>query len=118
MNNDIFDKESCHVRLDHYFIHLGCYLPYWIKFLFSKPFNKPNQVKDLDLLDQVKLMLDVQADASDEIIIDKCKKFIHLHKIIENTRARRRLENGHHVLLQSIYLSFYVLFYVIISVFQ
>lgn len=92
MNNDIFDKESSHVKWHHYFIHLGYYLPYWIKFFFSKPFNKPNQVKDLDLLDQVKLMLDVQADASDEIIIDKCKKFIHLHRIIENTRARRRLE--------------------------
>lgn len=93
MNNDIFnDNEHCHIKWYHYFIHLGYYLPYWIRFFFSKPFNRPNQVKDLDLLDQVKLMLDVQADASDAIIIDKCKKFIHLHRIIENTRARRRLE--------------------------
>lgn len=92
MNKDIFDKNEHSIKWYHYFLHLGYYIPYWIKFFFSEPFNKQVPVKDLDLLEQVKLLLDVQSDAKDTVFIDTCKGFIHLHRIIENTRARKRLE--------------------------
>lgn len=71
----------------HYFIHLGYYIPYWLKFFFSKPFKE--EKRDLNLLEQVNSLLDVSATNEN---IEKCKELVHLHRIVENTKARRRLE--------------------------
>lgn len=67
--------------------HLGYYISHSIKSFFSKPYKE--EKKDLDLLDQVSSLLDVSTTNDN---IEKCKEFIHLHRIVENTKARRRLE--------------------------
>lgn len=84
---DIFDSER-NIKWYHYLIHLGYYIPYWIKFFFSKPFKQAKK-KDLDVLDKVATLLD--SETTDENIAN-CKELVHLHRVIENTRARRRLE--------------------------
>jgi hypothetical protein len=68
-------------------IHIGYYIPYWIRFIFSKPFKETK--KDLDILETVNTLLD--SETTDENI-NKCKELTHLHRVIENTKARRRLE--------------------------
>lgn len=75
------------IKLYHYFIHLGYYIPYWVKFFFSKPFKK--ETKELKLLDQVQMLIESNDTAEN---ISKCKELIRLHRIVENTKARRRLE--------------------------
>lgn len=75
------------IRWFHYFIHLGYYIPYWIKFFFSEPFKEKK--KDLNILDTVQALL--ESETTDDNI-EKSKELTHLHRIIENTRARRRLE--------------------------
>lgn len=84
---DIFDSGR-NIRWYHYLIHLGYYIPYWVKFFFSKPFKQAKK-KDLDVLDKVATLLD--SETTDENIAN-CKELVNLHRVIENTRARRRLE--------------------------
>lgn len=89
-NNIDFDslfKSRNRIQWYHYFIHLGYYVPYWIKFFFSKPFKE--EKKDLNILEIVQQLLD--SETTDENI-EKSKELTHLHRIIENTKARRRLE--------------------------
>lgn len=71
----------------HYIIHLGYYVPYWIKFFLGKPFKETK--KDLNILDTVNTLLD--SETTDDNI-KKCKELIVLHRVVENTKARRRLE--------------------------
>ena len=68
-------------------IHLGYYIPYWVKFFFSEPFKEKK--KDLNILDTVKSLLESETTDGN---IKKSKELIHLHRIVENTKARRRLE--------------------------
>lgn len=82
--------ESSKLQWYHYIIHLGYYIPYWVKFFFGKPFKETK--KDLNILDTVNTLLD--SETTDDNI-KKCKELIVLHRVVENTRARRRLENGH-----------------------
>ena len=79
--------ESSKLQWYHYIIHLGYYIPYWVKFFFGKPFKETK--KDLNILDTVNTLLDSET-ADDNI--KKCKELIVLHRVVENTRARRRLE--------------------------
>lgn len=88
-NSDIFDENTHQIRWYHKLKHLGYYLSHWFKQFFKGPFYK-SQVNDLDLLQQVKLLLDTENTTP--VIIDKCSSFIYLHRIVENTHARRRLE--------------------------
>lgn len=84
--NTLFgDKKP--IRWFHYLIHLGYYLPYWIKFFFSEPFKEKK--RDLNILDTVQSLL--ESETTDENI-KKSKELTHLHRIVENTKARRRLE--------------------------
>ena len=85
-NDDLFSSNSQN-RWYHYVIHIGYYIPYWIRFIFSKPFKETK--KDLDILETVNTLLD--SETTDENI-NKCKELTHLHRVIENTKARRRLE--------------------------
>ncbi len=75
------------IRWFHYLIHLGYYIPYWIKFFFSEPFKEKK--RDLNILDTVQSLL--ESETTDENI-EKSKELTHLHRIVENTKARRRLE--------------------------
>lgn len=75
------------IRWYHYLIHLGYYIPYWLGFFFSAPFKEKK--KDLNILDTVSSLLESETTPEN---IDKCKELVHLHRIVENTKARRRLE--------------------------
>lgn len=85
-NNSIFTQHA--LKWYHYLIHLGYYIPYWIKFFFSKPFKE--EKKDLNILDIVQTLLDSESTSTDNI--QKSKELTKLHRVVENTKARRRLE--------------------------
>ncbi len=85
--DDVFFKETNRLYWYHYIIHLGYYVPYWLKFFFSKPFKE--EKKELNTLEQVQTL--VESSVTDENL-KKCDQLVYLHRIIENTRARRRLE--------------------------
>lgn len=76
------------LRWYHYLIHLGYYIPYWVKFFFSKPFKE--EKKDLNILDIVQTLLDSESTSTENI--QKSKELTKLHRVVENTKARRRLE--------------------------
>lgn len=84
-NNLLFTRGG--LRWYHYLIHLGYYVPYWVKFFFSKPFKE--EKKDLNILDVVQTLLDSETTQEN---INQCKELSRLHRIVENTIARRRLE--------------------------
>lgn len=54
---------------------------------FRNPY--PKEKKELDLLDVVDLLI---STGKPENVTDSCKQYVDLHRIVENTRARRRLE--------------------------
>ena len=61
----------------------------------KKPFFtfKPSrQKKDLNLIDNIISLLDSCPSNPPADVINKCRQFIELHRIMENTCARRRLE--------------------------
>lgn len=61
----------------------------WFNFIrfFRNPY--PKEKKELDLLDVVDLLI---STGDPENVADSCKQYVDLHRIVENTRARRRLE--------------------------
>lgn len=71
----------------HYISRLGYYVPYCIIYFFSNPFKEPK--KDLNILDHVEALLGVWPTKTN---IDTCEQLIRLHRVVENTKARRRLE--------------------------
>lgn len=75
-----------------YITNGGYYIGYIIKRFFNCPTKKEQSRKDIDLMEQVKLLLDIEDKEANEGVINKCGQFIRLHRIIENTKARRRLE--------------------------
>lgn len=70
-----------------YILHAGYYIPHMIKCFFSKPGRK--EKRELNVLDQVQILIE-SSDTHENIL--KCRELTHLHRIIENTKARRRLE--------------------------
>lgn len=71
----------------HYFTHLGYYAIYLVKCFFRHPLKKDK--KDLELLEQVRSLLDVEVNDDN---IEKSRLIVGLHRVVENTHARRRLE--------------------------
>lgn len=63
----------------------------WYNFceLFRNPYKKPQ--KDLNLLEQVEILL-ASEGTIDENLLQRCEHLIKLHRITENTNARKRLE--------------------------
>ena len=61
----------------------------WFNFarFFRNPY--PKEKRELDLLDVVDLLISTGDPAN---VADSCKQYVDLHRIVENTRARRRLE--------------------------
>lgn len=66
---------------------LGFKVWYNIIYTFKNPFKRAK--RELNLLEQVEVLINT-GDSGD--VIDYCERYIFLHRIIENTRARRRLE--------------------------
>lgn len=60
---------------------------YNFAYLFKNPFKRPK--RELNLLEQVEVLINTGDPAT---VVDYCEKYIFLHRIVENTRARRRLE--------------------------
>lgn len=60
---------------------------YNILYIFRNPFKEPK--RELNLLEQVEVLINTGGSGN---VIDYCERYIYLHRIIENTRARRRLE--------------------------
>lgn len=79
-----FDKKKDYIPWTH-----GAYKIYFnVKRLFCSTHIK----KDLNILEQVESLLNSVPSEPSSDIIDKCHHFIKLHRIIENTNARKRLE--------------------------
>lgn len=90
MSEDLFDNIDADAsRKLHIMKYGGFYIAYHVKNFFSNPLKKGR--KDLDLLDKTRLLLETDV-ANNDGIMDKCEQFIELHRIVENTKARRRLE--------------------------
>lgn len=71
----------------YYILHFGYYLPHMLKCFFSNPIKEEKH--ELNVLDQIQTL--IETGTTDEII-SKCEELSQLHRIIENTKARRRLE--------------------------
>ncbi len=85
VSKTLFDGKT--IKFYHYIIHLGYYIPHGIRFFFNKPFKEPK--KDLNILDQVGSLMSVNTTKEN---LDTCEHLIGLHRVVENTMARRRLE--------------------------
>lgn len=80
-------SEDNELRWFHYLTHGGFFLFHAVKCFFSKPF-KPAK-KELDLMENVSSLLGGRTTSDN---IEKVKSLIYLHRVIEKTKARRRLE--------------------------
>ena len=81
-----FDTESVQ---HHYLTHIFWHIWNFFRNLFRNPYQKKK--KELDLLDRVQLLSDGDL-TQDNNTVKLISKLIRLHRIVENTRARRRLE--------------------------
>lgn len=61
---------------------------FYIHRTFEDPFKE--RKKELRLLDQVDILISESAEA--DKVTETCEKYISLHRIVENTKARGRLE--------------------------
>lgn len=68
-------------------IHLGFYIIDTVKQFFSSPYKR--EKRELNVLDSIQTLL--ESEPTDENI-NKCKELSKLHRMVENTKARRRLE--------------------------
>jgi len=64
---------------------------YNIKRFFCSPLRSVRPKKDLNLISQVEILLQTDQSYNKETI-EKCAQFISLHRHMENTSARKRLE--------------------------
>lgn len=80
-------EEEEKVKWWQYGTHFGSYSFYIIRCFFRHPLKK--EKKDLELLEQVRSLLDVEVNDAN---IAKSRMIVGLHRIVENTHARRRLE--------------------------
>ena len=94
------DEFGPHIDLAEFFNNSfnSDYIPwtnggYKIYFNIRRFFHSPNSKKDLNILEQVENLLSstISEEPSSEVI-GKCRDFIKIHRIIENTSARKRLE--------------------------
>lgn len=83
-SDNFFKDKSDHIPWAHFF--------YKIYFNVKRLFCSPKIKRDIDLLQQVENLLNTVPSEPTSDIINKCQHFIQLHRIIENTNARKRLE--------------------------
>lgn len=77
---DVKEKNLCRKHFGYYFIDA-------IKQFFSSPYKK--EKRELNVLDSIQTLL--ESEPTDENI-NKCQELSKLHRMVENTKARRRLE--------------------------
>ncbi len=92
--SEIFGSSGTNQLPDSPDIHIswktnGAYKIYYNTKRF---FTSPKPARELNLLDQVNSLLNTTGDEPTEEVIKKCRNFIHLHRVTENTSARKRLE--------------------------
>lgn len=86
---DFFAMEE-KISIWQYFSHSGYYALHGIKTFFRHPLKK--EKPDLDLLGIVRSLLDDFENKNHKDNIQKSEGLIALHRTVENTHARRRLE--------------------------
>ena len=91
-----------------YILHAGHYIPYAIKSFFSDPFKK--EKNELDVLDVVASIL--STSKCDDDSINQSQELVKLHRVIENTKARRRLEKWS---LRIIAIYLFIVFLLVLS---
>jgi hypothetical protein len=67
--------------------HFGYYIYNWVHDFFSSPYKK--EKRELNVLGSIQTLLESEPTEEN---INKCKELSKLHRMVENTRARRRLE--------------------------
>lgn len=82
----LFDDKDEASKKDKY-CHLGYETWQYVSKFFSSPYKK--QKRELNVLDSIQTLL--ESEPTDENI-NKCQELSKLHRMVENTRARRRLE--------------------------
>lgn len=84
---DVFVEEDISARPISWKTHGGFKLLYIIWRFFTPPRKTQHEI---NLLRQVEVLINSYDDIKE--ILDPCERLITLHRIVENTRARRRLE--------------------------
>ena len=88
--NEIFgekeDKKKKSNNID--WKHGGYVFIQKVRRFFSNP-NPPKKKKELDVLEQIQILIETNTTNEN---IEKCKELSKLHRITENTKARKRLE--------------------------
>lgn len=85
----LFEEECGESKKDRCLVvkHFGYYAINAVREFFSSPYKK--EKRELNVLDSIQTLL--ESESTDENI-NKCKELSKLHRMVENTRARRRLE--------------------------
>lgn len=87
MSTDNLFTDNGHKDKQLYFRHLGYHIYKIICDFFSNPYRK--EKRELDVLESIQTLLESEPTEEN---INKCKELSKLHRMVENTRARRRLE--------------------------
>lgn len=70
-----------------YLYHLGYYIPHVVKRFFSSPIKEKQT--ELNVLN---IVSDILSNKHDDSSISQSQELVKLHRVIENTKARKRLE--------------------------
>lgn len=105
--DELFKSEKKPQNLIVYVLHAGHYIPYAIKSFFSDPFKEVKN--ELDVLDIVASIL---SSKRDDDSINQSQELVKLHRVIENTKARRRLEKWS---LRVIAIYLFIVFLLVLS---
>lgn len=70
-----------------YLYHLGYYIPHVVKRFFSSPIKEKQT--ELNVLN---IVSDILSNKHDDSSINQSQELVKLHRVIENTKARKRLE--------------------------
>lgn len=87
LSDSLSNQNTNSTQWYEYICHAGYFIPHMIKCFFSPPGKK--EKKELNVLDQVQILMESSTTHEN---IQKCQELTQLHRIIENTKARRRLE--------------------------
>lgn len=82
----LFEDDKKGSRQDRY-CHVGFKIWKYVVNFFSNPYKE--QKRELNVLDSIQTLLESEPTAEN---INKCQELSKLHRMVENTRARRRLE--------------------------
>lgn len=87
--DNLFEEESegRKAEKNSLFMHFGYYFINAIKQFFSGPYKE--EKRELNVLDSIQTLLESEPTEEN---INKCQELSTLHRMVENTRARRRLE--------------------------